>query len=99
MLIRAYLDHAATSPLRPSAMEALTRHLAVVGNPAALHVAGQRARRVLEEARETLASSVGADPTEVVFTSGGSEADSIALIGGPRDPRRHHRRRGSHPGH
>lgn len=82
MLIRAYLDHAATSPLRTSAMEALTRHLAVVGNPAALHVAGQRARRVLEEARETLASSVGADPTEVVFTSGGSEADSIALIGG-----------------
>lgn len=78
----AYLDHAATSPMRSPAVDALTRHLAIVGNPSALHVAGQRARRVLEEARELLASAVGASPSEVVFTSGGSEADSIALIGG-----------------
>ncbi len=77
-----YLDHAATSPMRPAAVEAMTRHLSVVGNPSALHVAGQRARRILEEAREQLAAVVGADPSEVVFTSGGSEADSIALIGG-----------------
>ncbi len=77
-----YLDHAATSPMRTQAMEALNTHLSVVGNPSALHVAGQRARRVLEEARESLASAVGAAPSEVVFTSGGSEADSIALVGG-----------------
>lgn len=77
-----YLDHAATSPMRPEAVEALTRHLSLVGNPAALHVAGQRARRVLEEAREQLAAALGATASEVVFTSGGSEADSIALIGG-----------------
>ncbi len=77
-----YLDHAATSPMRPEAVDALHRHLSMVGNPSALHVAGQRARRVLEEARELLASAVGASPSEVVFTSGGSEADSIALVGG-----------------
>ena len=76
-----YLDHAATSPMRPEAVEALTKHMSLVGNPAALHVAGQRARRILEEARERLATMVGAAPSEVVFTSGGSEADSIALIG------------------
>ena len=63
-------------------MEALNAHLSIEGNPSALHVAGQRARRALEEAREQLASAVGATPSEVVFTSGGSEADSIALIGG-----------------
>lgn len=67
--------------MRPEAVEALTRHMSLVGNPAALHVAGQRARRSLEEARERLATVVGAHPSEVVFTSGGSEADSIALIG------------------
>lgn len=77
-----YLDHAATSPMRSVAMEALNAHLSLVGNPSALHVAGQRARRVLEEAREQLATAVGASPSEVVFTSGGSEADSIALVGG-----------------
>ncbi|MGO1384447.1 MAG: cysteine desulfurase family protein [Arachnia sp.] len=77
-----YLDHAATSPMRHEAVQALTRHLCLEGNPSALHVAGQRARRILEEAREQLAAAVGASPSEVVFTSGGSEADSIALIGG-----------------
>ncbi len=77
-----YLDHAATSPMRREAVEALTIHMSLVGNPSALHVAGQRARRILEEAREQLAAVVGAAPSEVVFTSGGSEADSIALIGG-----------------
>ena len=77
-----YFDHAATSPMRPEAVEALARHMSLVGNPAALHVAGQRSRRVLEEAREQLAAAVGASASEVVFTSGGSEANSIALIGG-----------------
>ncbi|MEO7589148.1 MAG: cysteine desulfurase family protein [Arachnia sp.] len=78
----AYLDHAASSPLRPEALDALVTHLSLEGNPSALHVAGQRARRSLEEARERLAAVVGAAPGDVVFTSGGSEADSIALIGG-----------------
>lgn len=77
----AYLDHAATSPMRKVAIEALNNHLGIVGNPSALHVAGQRARRALEEAREELAHAVGAHPTEVVFTSGGSEANSIAVLG------------------
>lgn len=77
----AYLDHAATSPMRRVAIEALNNHLGLVGNPSALHVAGQRARRALEEAREELAHAVGAHPTEVVFTSGGSEANSIAVLG------------------
>lgn len=79
-----YLDHAATSPMRQVAIDALNQHLGIVGNPSALHVAGQRARRALEEAREQLAAALGAHPTEVVLTSGGSEADSIALLGGMR---------------
>ncbi len=77
-----YLDHAATSPMRRAAIDALVDALPLVGNPSSLHRAGQRARRVLEEARERLAAAVGAHPSEVVFTSGGSEADSIALLGG-----------------
>lgn len=76
-----YLDHAATSPMRERAVAALVEHLPLTGNPSSLHRAGQRARRVLEGARERLAEALGAHPTEVVFTSGGSEADSIALIG------------------
>lgn len=76
-----YLDHAASSPLRAVAREALLEALDLVGNPSALHRSGQRTRRVLEDARESLAESVGAHPTEVVLTSGGSEADSIALLG------------------
>lgn len=68
--------------MRVEAIDAMTRHMGIVGNPSALHVAGQRARRIIEQAREELAAAVGAAPSEVVFTSGGSEADSIALIGG-----------------
>ena len=68
--------------MRSRAIEALSSQLDLVGNPAALHRAGQRARRVLEEAREQLASALGAHPTEVIFTSGGSEANSIAVLGG-----------------
>ncbi|MFV0428090.1 MAG: cysteine desulfurase family protein [Arachnia sp.] len=86
-VIPAYFDHAATSPMRQAALEAFVRHSGVIGNPSALHVAGQRARRVLEESREQLAEAVSADPVEVVFCSGGSEADSIAVVGG-RNARR-----------
>lgn len=77
-----YLDHAATSPMRPESLEAFVAAAGVVGNASSLHRSGQRARRVLEEAREELAAAVGADPAEVIFTSGGSEADSIAVLGG-----------------
>lgn len=77
----AYFDHAATSPMRPEAIEALRAHLPLVGNPSALHRAGQYARSVLEGAREELAAVVGCHPTEVIFTSGGSEADSLAVLG------------------
>ena len=77
-----YLDHAATSPLRPEAVEAFVAASGLVGNASSLHRPGQRARRRLEEAREELAAAVGASPSEVIFTSGGSEADTIAVLGG-----------------
>lgn len=77
-----YFDHAATSQLRSEVADALREGLEIVGNPAALHRAGQRARARLEEAREELAEAVDCRPAEVIFTSGGSEADSIAVLGG-----------------
>ncbi|MET9953106.1 cysteine desulfurase family protein [Streptomyces sp. NPDC006339] len=77
----AYLDHAATTPMLPEAIEAMTAQLAVTGNASSLHAAGRRARRTVEEARETLAGALGARPSEVVFTSGGTEADNLAVKG------------------
>ncbi|MEV5167799.1 cysteine desulfurase family protein [Streptomyces werraensis] len=77
----AYLDHAATTPMLPEAVEALTAHLGVTGNASSLHAAGRRARRAVEEARETLAEALGARPSEIVFTSGGTEADNLAVKG------------------
>ncbi|WAX77809.1 cysteine desulfurase family protein [Streptomyces sp. KMM 9044] len=77
----AYLDHAATTPMLPEAVEALTAHLGVTGNASSLHAAGRRARRSVEEAREALADALGARPSEVVFTSGGTEADNLAVKG------------------
>ena len=77
----AYLDHAATTPMLPEALEAMTRHLVDVGNPSSLHRAGRSARRVVEESRETVALALGARPSEVVFTSGGTEADNLAVKG------------------
>jgi cysteine desulfurase len=90
-----YLDHAATTPMRPEAIAAMTEELARLGNPSSLHTAGRRARRVVEESREQLAEVFGARPSEVVFTSGGTEADNLAVKGlywarrnGPGDSRR-----------
>lgn len=77
----AYLDHAATTPMLPEAIEAMTARFADVGNASSLHAAGRRARRTVEEAREELAESLGARPSEVVFTSGGTEADNLAVKG------------------
>ncbi|BBC32764.1 putative pyridoxal-phosphate-dependent aminotransferase [Streptomyces graminofaciens] len=77
----AYLDHAATTPMLPEAAEALTAQLSITGNASALHASGRRARRTVEEARETLAEALAARPSEVVFTSGGTEADNLAVKG------------------
>ncbi|WP_432117917.1 cysteine desulfurase family protein [Streptomyces sp. bgisy032] len=77
----AYLDHAATTPMLPEAAEALTAQLGVTGNASSLHASGRQARRTVEEARETLAEALGARPSEVVFTSGGTEADNLAVKG------------------
>ncbi|MFG2503401.1 cysteine desulfurase family protein [Streptomyces sp. NPDC048441] len=77
----AYLDHAATTPMLPEAIAAMTAQLAVTGNASSLHAAGRRARRTVEEARETLAESLGARPSETVFTAGGTEADNLAVKG------------------
>ena len=80
-LLMAYLDHAATTPMLPEAVEAMTGELSQVGNASSLHAAGRRARRVVEESRESLAAAFGARPGEVVFTSGGTEADNLAVKG------------------
>src|SRR5690242_21855536 len=76
-----YLDHAATTPMLPAAVEAMTAHLGDVGNPSSLHASGRAARRVVEESRETIAQALDCRPGEVVFTSGGTEADNLALKG------------------
>ncbi|MBV9205780.1 MAG: cysteine desulfurase [Actinobacteria bacterium] len=76
-----YLDHAATTPMRPEAVAAMTEELARLGNPSSLHAAGRRARRVVEESREQLAEVFGARPSEIIFTSGGTEADNLAVKG------------------
>lgn len=77
----SYLDHAATTPMLPAAREAMCAQMAVVGNPSSLHGPGRDVRRVVEEARERIAGLVGARPSEVVFTSGGTESDNLAVHG------------------
>ncbi|MEV4674665.1 cysteine desulfurase family protein [Actinomadura sp. NPDC049382] len=76
-----YLDHAATTPMLPEAVEAMTAELRELGNPSSLHAVGRRARRVVEESREIIAEAFDARPSEVVFTSGGTEADNLAVKG------------------
>ncbi|MDQ0735552.1 cysteine desulfurase family protein [Arthrobacter agilis] len=76
-----YVDHAATTPISAPALAALTRELSRSGNPSSLHGSGRRARRAVEEARETVAAAAGAHASEVVFTSGGTEADNLAIKG------------------
>ncbi len=76
-----YLDHAATTPMHPAAIEAMTAVLATVGNASSLHGTGRVARRRMEEARESLANLLGARPSEVIFTAGGTESDNLAVKG------------------
>ena len=77
----AYLDHAATTPVHPAAIAAVMDTLATVGNASSLHASGRRARRTVEESRETIATAMDARPSEVIFTSGGTESDNLALKG------------------
>ena len=77
--MRIYLDHNATSPLRPSVKEALMNRLGAPLNPSSVHQEGRQGRKVIEAAREKVAALVGADPKAVVFTSGGTEANNMAL--------------------
>ncbi len=88
-----YLDHAATTPTLPEVAQALAQALGELGNASSLHASGRRARRAAEESRERLAIALGARPSEVVFTAGGTESDNLAVKGlywGRRaqDPRR-----------
>ncbi|MEV6427398.1 cysteine desulfurase family protein [Nocardia sp. NPDC051463] len=76
-----YLDHAATTPMLPAAIEAMTAALGLTGNASSLHSSGRAARRLLEEARESIAADLGARPSEVIFTSGGTESDNLAIKG------------------
>ncbi|MGY4857159.1 cysteine desulfurase family protein [Cryobacterium sp. AP23] len=76
-----YLDHAATAPMLPAAITAYAEAMAVVGNPASIHSQGQNAKRMLEEAREQVATSVGCDPIEIVFTGSGTEAVNLGIKG------------------
>jgi cysteine desulfurase len=77
----AYLDHAATTPMLPEAVEAYVAASTSVGNASSLHAPGRDARRRVEEARERVAASIGARPSEVIFTGGGTESDNLAVKG------------------
>ncbi|MFL6162995.1 MAG: cysteine desulfurase family protein [Jatrophihabitantaceae bacterium] len=76
-----YLDHAATTPVLPEVIAAMTDAMSRLGNPSSLHTAGRQARRVVEESRELLAEILDARPSELIFTSGGTEADNLAIKG------------------
>ena len=77
----AYLDHAASTPMLPEAVAAVSAALTSTGNASSLHASGRRARRVLEESRESLAASLGARPSEIVYTGSGTESDNLAIKG------------------
>lgn len=80
-----YLDHAATSPVHPKVVEEMMPvYQDVFGNPSSVHQFGRKARRVLDEGRRRIARGLGADEKEIVFTSGGTEADNLAIIGAAR---------------
>ncbi|MGO4887388.1 cysteine desulfurase family protein [Anaerobacillus sp. MEB173] len=79
---RIYLDHAATSPVHPQVVEVMLPYLTEhFGNPSSIHQFGRRARQAVDEARRTIANSINASDSEIIFTSGGTEADNMAIIG------------------
>lgn len=80
-----YLDYNATAPMRPEVIEAVTAALALGGNPSSVHGPGRLARRAIEDAREDVAALIGAVPQDIVFTSGGTESNALALHGAGRE--------------
>jgi cysteine desulfurase len=81
-LERIYLDHAATSPMHPDVIETMVPFMTeIFGNPSSIHFFGRQGRHAVDEAREAIAKSIGAKENEIIFTSGGTEADNLALIG------------------
>src|SRR4051794_36269103 len=89
-MIYRYLDHNATTPLHPEVAEAMSRCLLagtesaeplLFGNPSSIHAAGRAARSLVEDARESVARLLGVSPAEILFTSGGTEADNLAILG------------------
>jgi len=79
---KIYLDHAATSPMHPEVIETMVNHMRdVFGNPSSIHSFGRESRHVLDVARQKIASAIHAKPTEIIFTSGGTEADNLAIMG------------------
>ena len=85
---RVYADHHATTPLRPEVFEAMRPWLSdLAANPSSVHAPGREARRAVEEARSRVAAALGAAPDEIVFTSGGTESDALAVCGGVRAAR------------
>jgi cysteine desulfurase len=85
MTTRSYLDYNATAPLRPKVREAMVGALGTFGNPSSVHAEGREARALIEAARAKVAALAGARPEEVIFTSGGSEANALALAAQPGD--------------
>ena len=79
-----YFDHNATTPVAPEVLETLARvHAEVFGNPSSIHTPGQQARREVESARAAVARWLGCQAREIVFTSGGTESDNLAILGAP----------------
>ena len=76
-----YLDHAATTPISEIALAALIEASQLLGNASSLHTSGRKARRVVEESREEIATAIDAQPSDVIFTSSGTEANNLALKG------------------
>src|SRR5256886_5161507 len=86
-----YLDNAATTPVRPEVLEAMLPYLGrdAFGNPSSAHRFGRAVRAGIDEAKRTIADALGAEPSQVIFTSGGTEADNLAVIGAALAARDH----------
>jgi cysteine desulfurase len=79
--VSIYLDHAATTPMSPAAIESMSNALAIIGNPSSLHADGRAVRKYVEDARDVLAKSIGCAASEIIFTGSGTEANNIAIKG------------------
>lgn len=79
--VSIYLDHAATTPMNPAAIEAMSNALAIIGNPSSLHADGRAVRKYVEDARDLLAKHIGCSQSEIIFTGSGTEANNIAIKG------------------